>query len=534
MRIDPSGRHQSQSRFTFDRATFVVLVCVILACGISSTSTAEEPLSSQGSTLITNARLLDGSGASAYPGAVRISGDLLSEVGALTPLPGEEVIDAHGLILAPGFIDTHSHHNADGALRANPDALPLLTQGITTVVVGQDGAHNHPLESFLAEFEQHPVSVNIASYVGHNTLRDVVMGADSRRAATEAEVQAMAALLARELDAGALGLSTGLEYETGIYSASDEVLELAQHTAARGGRYISHVRSEDRFLWEAMDEIIEIGRKTGMPVQVSHIKLAAKSLWGKAPRLLEMLDAARLEGIDITADVYPYEYWQSTMWVLLPDRDADDLEEITFVLEELTPADGIIFTRFQPDPFYVNKSVAEIPLLRGTSEVQTFSDLLKEADAWSEANGGAPAESIMGISMSEQDIEAFLAWDHSNVCSDGGFDGHPRGHGAFPRVLARYVRDRNVLSLETALAAMTSRAADHLGITDRGRIALGMKADLVLFDPDHIQDHASIRDGQVLSTGIFQVWVNGELVFADGAATGVHSGSVLRARQAEH
>jgi len=355
-----------------------------------------------------------------------------------------------------------------------------------------------------------------------------IMGEDNKREATEAEIEAMSALLTEEMAAGAIGFSSGLEYEPGLYATKDEILKLAQDTAELSGRYISHIRSEDRFFWDAVEEIINIGRETGMPVQISHIKLAAKALWGQTGRLLDMLEQARAEGIDITADIYPYEYWQSTIWVLLPDRDADNLEEIKFVLDELTPADGIIFTRFEPDPSYVNKSVAEIALLRGTDEVQTVSDLMKEAGAWSEANAGRSAESIMGRSMDEGDIETFLQWPHINLCSDGGYTGHPRGFGAFPRVLARYVRDNGILSLETAVAVMTSRAAQHMGFTDRGIIAPGYKADLVLFDPETIQDNADIRDGQILSSGVSKVWVNGQLVFEDGRSNEARPGQVLR------
>jgi N-acyl-D-amino-acid deacylase len=478
------------------------------------------------SLLISNARIIDGSGAAARFGAVRIKGDTIVAVGELAPLAGEAVLDAGGLTLTPGFIDTHSHH--DEGLAEHPDALPLLTQGITTTVFGQDGFSELPLQAFLQGYDADPAAVNVASYAGHNTLRAAVMGADSEREATPAEVEAMRELLLPELAAGALGLSTGLEYEPGIYSTTAEVLALARVTAEHGGRYISHLRSEDRFVWDAVEEIIAIGRETGMPVQISHMKLAAKALWGESGRLLRRLDAARAEGIDITADVYPYEYWQSTMWVLLPDRDADDLEEIAYALEELTPADGVIFTHFAPNPGYVNKSVAEIALQRGTSEVQTFSELLKEADAWSKANEGEYAESIMGRSMNEADISAFLAWPHSNICSDGGYTGHPRGHGAFPRVLARYVREQHVLSIEDAIAAMTARAAAHLGLDNRGRLAAGFKADLVLFDPETIRDNAGIRDGQVLSTGVAKVWVNGQLVLDGESGTGRRPGVVIR------
>ncbi|MFK7830224.1 MAG: amidohydrolase family protein [Congregibacter sp.] len=478
------------------------------------------------SLLIANAVIVDGTGVTKVLGAVRIVGDTIIDVGDLEQVPGEQLIDADGLVLAPGFIDTHSHH--DEGLADNREGLPLLTQGITTAVFGQDGFHSLPLDAFLNAFSDAPAAINIGAFVGHDTLRAHVMGDDFKREANLAEISAMRELLIEELDSGALGLSTGLEYEPGIYSSAEEVLTLAQATADRGGRYISHIRSEDRYLWDAVEEIIAIGRETGMPVQISHIKLAAKGLWGQADKLLERLDHARAEGINITADVYPYEYWQSTMWVLLPDRNADDLEEIAYVLEELTPADGIIFTRFEPEPSYVNKSVADISRVRGTGEAETFSALLKEARAWSEAHAGQSAESIMGRSMSEDDIQTFLAWPQVNICTDGGFTGHPRGHGAFPRVLARYVRERGILSLENAVAAMTSRAAEHLGIKNRGRIAPGFKADLVLFDPQTIRDNASIRNGQVLSSGVAGVWVNGERVLNNEGFTGVFPGSVLK------
>ena len=265
-----------------------------------------------------------------------------------------------------------------------------------------------------------------------------------------------------------------------------------------------------------------------MPVQISHMKLAAKGLWGQADDLLTRLNEARASGVDITADVYPYEYWQSTMWVLLPDRDPNNLQEIEYVLDELTPADGIIFMAFEPNSDYVNRSVAEIAELRGTTPVQTFSDLLKEAAIWSEQHDGQSAETIMGRSMNEADIRAFLSWPHTNICSDGGFTGHPRGHGSFARILARYVREEGLMTLEEAIQAMTSRAAAHLGISNRGLLAPGYQADVVLFNPSTIQDHATVRDGQRLSTGVSKVWVNGQLVLDNGASTGVRSGEIIR------
>ena len=505
---------------------FAALGLLLMVACTETASNGKPPAAASRSTIIQNAMIVDGSGSPPYLGSLRIEGQRIKAVGALDALPGESIIDAGGLTLAPGFIDSHSHH--DRGLKAAKDAVPLLTQGITTAVFGQDGDSHYPIKTFFDHYDASPAAINVASYVGHNTLRAHAMQARQNEAANLVDIEHMRANLAEELEAGALGLSTGLEYEPGLYSSKAEVLTLAQDTAALGGRYISHIRSEDRFLWEAIDEVIDIGRQTGMPVQISHMKLAAKGLWGQSEELLARLDAARASGVQITADVYPYEYWQSTMWVLLPDRDPDNLAEIAFVLEELTPADGIIFMAFEPNPDYVNRSVAEIAELRGTTPVQTFSDLLKEAAAWSAAHEGRSAETIMGRSMNEADIRTLLTWPHSNVCSDGGYTGHPRGHGTFPLILARYVREEGLMTLAQAVQAMTSRAAAHLGISNRGLLAPGYQADLVLFDAETVQDHATVRDGQKHSTGVSQVWVNGEIVLSDGRPTGVLSGDVIR------
>jgi len=505
---------------------FAALGLLLMVACTETPSNGKPPAAASRSTIIQNAMIVDGSGSPPYLGSLRIEGQRIKAVGALDALPGESIIDAGGLTLAPGFIDSHSHH--DRGLKAAKDAVPLLTQGITTAVFGQDGDSHYPIKTFFDHYDASPAAINVASYVGHNTLRAHAMQERQNEAANLEDIERMRAYLAEELEAGALGLSTGLEYEPGLYSSKAEVLTLAQDTAALGGRYISHIRSEDRFLWEAIDEVIDIGRQTGMPVQISHMKLAAKGLWGQSEELLARLDEARASGVQITADVYPYEYWQSTMWVLLPDRDPDNLAEIAFVLEELTPADGIIFMAFEPNPDYVNRSVAEIAELRGTTHVQTFSDLLKEAAAWSAAHEGRSAETIMGRSMNEADIRTLLTWPHSNVCSDGGYTGHPRGHGTFPLILARYVREEGLMTLAQAVQAMTIRAAAHLGISNRGLLAPGYQADLVLFDAETVQDHATVRDGQKHSTGVSQVWVNGEIVLSDGRPTGVLSGDVIR------
>jgi N-acyl-D-amino-acid deacylase len=476
--------------------------------------------------LISNVRIVDGSGAPAYAASVRINDGLIADIGGLEPCEGETVVDGGGQTLAPGFIDTHSH--ADRDIFEHSDALPVVSQGITTVIVGQDGGSPYPLHEFFAKLEQTPATVNVASYVGHNTLRHEVLGEAYQRVATNDEVEAMKAMLTSELESGALGLSTGLEYDPGIYSETSEVLSLAQATADAGGRYISHIRSEDRWLEDAIEEIILIGRETGMPVQISHLKLAMKRLWGTAPDVIARLDAARAEGIDITADIYPYEYWQSTMMVLLPERDYTNLEEVAYVLDQIAPADGMWFTRFDPNPDYVGRTLTEIAELREVEPVIAFSQLAEEADRMRQETGER-VESIIGTSMESSDISQLITWPETNICTDGGIVSlHPRSAGSFPRVLGRYVREQNLMTLEDAVHKMTGLTAEHMGFTDRGLIRQGAIADLVLFDPDTVIDRATPLAPTLLSEGITSVWVGGDLVYADGVATDRRPGKVIR------
>ncbi len=486
-----------------------------LAAAVASTS-SQAPTAS---FLIIDARVVDGTGAPARRAAVRVRGGMIRAVGALKPQPNELVVEADGLVLAPGFIDTHSHH--DRGLLDSPAALPVVTQGITTIVIGQDGSSAFPLADSRARFERSPAAVNVASYVGHGTLRRQVLGDDYRRRATPAEVARMQELARSEMQAGALGLSTGLEYDPGIYSDPSEVVAVAKAVAALGGRYMSHVRSEDRRLFEAIDEVVEIGRQTGMPVHVSHIKLAMRGLWGQADKLVRVLDKARAGGVMITADIYPYTYWQSSMTVLFPDRDFKDRREAEFVLRELVAPDGLLVVGFEQHPEYVGKSVAEIAKARGLDAPDTVMALIEES--------GNRGPTIVATSMNEKDVERLIAWPFANICSDGTLaGGHPRGAGAFPRVLGRYVRERKLLRLEDAIRRMTSLSAANAGITDRGTIAPGKAADLVLFDPDRIVDRATTKDSTAASEGVRKVWVNGQLVYADGSPTAARPGRVIR------
>jgi len=476
--------------------------------------------------LITNAIVIDGSGAPGFSANVRINDGLIADIGDLSPCAGETIVDAARQTLAPGFIDTHSH--ADSGIFEHPDALAAISQGITTVVIGQDGGSPYPLADFFSKLEEQPATLNFASYVGHNTIRTEVLGEDYQRVATEDEVDYMKKILETELESGALGLASGLEYDPGIYSDTAEVLALAKVAAAAGGRYISHIRSEDRWFEDAVDEIILIGRETGMPVQISHMKLAMKRLWGSAEETLAKLDAARADGVQITADIYPYEYWQSTMMVLLPERDYTDREAIAEVLDQIAPPDGFWMTKFDPQPEYVGKTLTEIAALREIDTVTAFTQLAEEAERMSEETGER-TEAMIGTSMVEADIGQLMAWPETNICTDGSLtDLHPRGTGSFPRVLGRYVREQKLMPLETAIHKMTGLSASHMGFTDRGLIRQGAVADLVLFNPETVIDRATPLKPDTLSAGITSVWVSGELIFSDGAATDNRPGKIIR------
>ena len=501
-----------------------VVLCFVaaaMACGGNPAPTPAGP-----TILITNANVIDGSGSPAGRASVRVEGDRIAAVGDLTPRSGERVVDAHGLVLAPGFIDTHSH--ADDDLFERPDALAVVSQGITTIIGGQDGGSPIPLATYFTRLEKSPAAINVGMYVGHGSIRDSVMGADFKRPATPAEVARMSEIVASEMRAGAIGLSSGLEYDPGIYSDRAEVVALAKVAAASGGRYISHIRSEDYAFWQAIDEIITIGREAKMPVQISHAKLAMRSLWGHADSLVRILDAARETGVDITADIYPYLYWHSTLTVLFPKRDFENRTAAEFALTETSTPGGLLLGRYDPNPAYAGKTVADISKLRGTDSVTTLIDLIRESEAMRKSTGRS-TQSVIGTSMVEPDVERIMQWPHSNLSTDGELNGaHPRGFGAFPRYLGRYVRERKVIPLEEAVRRMTSLAASHMGIPDRGRITPGMFADLVLFDPATVIDRATPQEPHLTSVGIARVWVNGSEVFADGKTTGARPGRVIR------
>ena len=467
----------------------------------------EKPVTLPTTLLITNVNVIDGTGLPAFAGGVRIVNDRIQDIGTLTPFVNESVTDGKGFVLAPGFIDSHSHH--DRRLFKNPSAIAVTSQGVTTIVVGQDGGST-PIDTIRARMKLTPVSVNVATYTGQAWLREQVMKDDLLRKATAEEISSMKVILDRELDKGSLGLGTGLEYEEAFYSSRDEVVELAKVAAAKGGRYISHIRSEDMHVEESIAEIIEIGRAAKIPVQISHIKIAMRSKWGSSTSIVRQLQQARLDGVTITADVYPYNMWSSTPRVLFPKKDFESLASAEFATRELFDPASSVITNYPPNKMYEGKTVTEIGKLNNETPAQALLRIVRETSE--------TGSSIVATSMSEIDISNFIDWEHSNICSDGTISGHPRGHGTFPRVLGKYVREQKLMPLETAIYKMTGLTAEQVGIKDRGVIARGNFADLVLFDPATIIDKATITNSTALSTGVEYVWVNGKLVYRNQVA----------------
>jgi len=480
------------------------LVAVLISCQQSKTA----------DFIIRNATIYDGSGGEPKIQDVAIAADTILAIGDLSSIHADTVYDGTGLALAPGFIDTHSHH--DWQLNRNRDAIAVVSQGVTTIVVGQDGGSNTPLKDYFQLMTDSPAAINVASYSGHNTLRDLVMGKDFRRQATSEEIDSMMLLMRADMDAGALGLSTGLEYDPGIYSANEEVLTLSKALPEYGGRYISHMRSEDRYFWKALDEIITIGREAKIPVQISHFKLAMTNLWGKADSTIGLLEAARSQGVDVTADIYPYTYWASTMEVLFPSRNFKDLKEAEKILKEIAKPEGIWISHHDTNHELEGLTVKEIADSRKISPAKALLELVGHSD-------------IVATSMDESDVTKLMQWQHTNICSDGASMGlHPRGFGAFTRVIKHYVREEKALTMQQAIYKMTWLSAQHMGILRRGLIKEGYYADLVLFDPDTMGDESTIKEPQNVSSGVERVWVNGQEVFIKGKTTSSFSGRVIR------
>ena len=458
--------------------------------------------------VLLGATLIDGSGrAPLRNSVVVIEGDSIVAVGSRgrVRIPAEaRVIDARGLVVAPGFIDAHNH--SDRGFREDPSAASQVSQGITTVVVGQDGGSPFPVGDFLSSLEKNPIALNVVTFVGHATVRSRVMGEDTNRKASAAEIEKMREFVEQAMREGAMGLSTGLEYETGKPASTEEVITLAKAAGAYGGIYISHIRDEADKSFEALAEAIQIGREAKLPVQISHIKLGTVKVWGKAKDVVTLINKARSRGQDVTADCYPYEAWSSTIRVLIPSGRHEDPIDVARGLADVGGPENVTIVSCRAHPEYEFKTMDQIAKQEKITPVELYMKIVRD--------GGA---GVVGHTMKERDIEVFYRQPWVMVSSDGGIGSrHPRGAGSYPRVLGRYVRELRWLTLSEAIRKMTSLPAQRFKLRDRGLIRPGFKADLVLFDSDRIVDRATFRDPQLISEGVKRVFVNGEEVWTHG------------------
>lgn len=500
------------------RKLIISLLLLLLATATLFTSQAADD-----SIAIVGATLIDGSGGAPLADSVVVlKGDSIVAAGKRAQIgvpAGSRFVDARGLVVAPGFIDAHNH--SDRGFNTDPAAASQVSQGITTVVVGQDGGSPFPLGEFFAGLDKSPISLNVVTFVGHATVRSRVMGEDTNRPATPAETEKMRQLVTQAMREGAAGLSSGLEYETGKPATTEEVVTLAKAAAAYGGIYISHIRDEADKTFEALAEAIQIGKEAQIPVQISHIKLGTLKVWGKANQVVQLINKARSRGQDVTADCYPYDAWSSTIRVLIPSGRHEDPVDVARGLADVGGPANITIVSCRAHPNYEFKTMDEISKQEKITPVELYMKIVRD--------GGA---GVVCHSMKEPDIRTFYRQPWVMVSSDGGIGSrHPRGAGSYPRVLGRYVREQRWLTLTEAIRKMTSLPASRFKLPDRGLIRSGFKADVVLFDPQRVIDRATFKEPELIAEGVKRVFVNGQEVWVEGNVTSNRPGRTLRWRQ---
>lgn len=529
-----------------------VLVLVGLGVGVevaladSSRRPAEQPPSAQPPAfdlIIAGGRIVDGTGSPWFRADIGVAGDRILRIGDLSRATTSRRIDATGLVVAPGFIDPHAH--ARERLFDLPTADGYLLQGVTTVVDGNDGSSPLPLAPFMEKAAAAHFAPNLAFFVGHGTVREAVMGT-ANRSATADEVRRMQALVAQAMDDGALGLSTGLAYVPGTYSATEEVIALAIAAREKGGLYVSHMRDEGGKVLDSVRETIRIGEQARIPVHISHHKVGGRRQFGQSVDSLALIAAARARGVDVTFDQYPYTASQTGLSLIFPRWALAD-DQLNARLANPSPRREVkagmlefIDERFGDDPTHIQ--LVRCAFDNGLAG-KTIADLLTAANQ--PFTQSAMADAVIDLQLKggcsaifhaydEADVERFMQSPFGMIGSDGSLtrpgDGspHPRAFGTYPRVLARYVRERHLITLEEAVRKMTSFPAARLGLPDRGLLREGLAADITVFDADAIVDRATFTDPHHYSEGVRFVLVNGEVVVADGAVTGALPGRVLR------
>jgi len=494
--------------------------------------------------LIRNARVVDGTGNPWYRADVGIRQGRIAAVGRLAEVAAARIIDAGGRVLAPGFIDIHTH--VEGGIEKVPGADNYAMDGVTTVVTGNCGGSWENLGEAFARLEKMGIGINVASLIGHNTVRRKVMGAANREPTAE-ELARMQELVEQGMREGALGFSTGLIYIPGVYAKTEEIIALARVAARYGGIYASHIRDEGARAIEAIQEAVRVGREAGLPVEIAHFKIDNRRLWGASSKTLALVEKARREGVDVTVDQYPYDRSSTGISILLPEWALADGEakvkqrladpgtrariarEMQQRLKSLGHKDYAyaMVASCEFDRSLEGKTIREITRQKGKrgvrQEIETILEIVER--------GGAQ---MVYHSMSEEDVVRILRHPFTAVASDGGVREfgvgvpHPRSYGTRARVLAEYVRRRGVITLEDAVRKMTSLPARAVRLKDRGLLREGYAADLVLFDPERVQDKATFQQPHQFSEGFELVLVNGVPVVENGKLTGARPGRVLR------
>ena len=488
--------------------------------------------------LIRNGLVIDGTGSPARLADVGITGDRISFLGdaRVARIAIARTIDATGLIIAPGFIDPHTHTAGDLSNAHRKANLPYLMQGVTTVVTNNDGSGPVDIGTLLRGWRTNGIGTNAAVYVPQGSVRGAVMGmSDATPSATQ--LDSMRRLVARGMEDGAIGMSTGLYYAPGSYSTTDEVIALARVAATHGGLYDSHIRDESSFtigLVAAVNEVIQIGREARMPVHISHIKALGADVWGMSDSIVALMKSARASGVDITASQYPYTASGTAVgaallprWAEVGGRDslAGRIKDPGFhqrLATEMTEnmrrrggANTLLITGGR-DAGIRGKRLDEVARMWNTTPIEAAMRIILAGDA-----------SVASFNMDEQDIATFMRQDFITTDSDGS-DGHPRKYGTFPKLIREYVNEKHVLTLPQAIHRSTQATARMLGFADRGEIALGRLADVIVFDPATLADRSTYAEPALLATGMRYVLVNGTVAIDAGVFTGAVAGRVLQ------